>query len=234
MSDWMRTSNSRKSLNVWADDVASEVMKEKTQSASSAGTRPTASTTVRGSYGLPPPATHGERYSIASGVRKRKHARFGLLKTVWTHFKRRLGTGSAPSSTSIFDSAPDSIPINKVEGTYQDSVDEVVVDRVWSDEFHSTPSNSDPGDESSPKSGSNEQHIDFSDSGSTSHTANLAARLAHVVMEVFSSRFEDERKENHYQQVRRQSSLFGPYSLCTSRRIGMSRNEWPSARLFGF
>lgn len=207
MSTWLRNSNSRKSLNIWADDVASEVEKEKSQKSHSASSRHRSSTTTTAvdSEGLPVPATHGERYSIASGRRKASGARFSVIRLAWQHFKRHLGTGSAPSSSSVHDeSAADSMYLKKVENCDRDWVDEVVVDRVWSEEFTSTVSQSE-GKGSPAKSSSNQQVSGASDYGSTTGTLLLQDRIWNLIMEIFSSRFEDEKRERHYQQVRRSS-----------------------------
>ncbi|KAF6761807.1 hypothetical protein DFP72DRAFT_879693 [Ephemerocybe angulata] len=236
MSGWLRTSNSRKSLNVWADDVASEVMKEKSQSASSRGTRPTTSTLVE-PYGLPPPATHGERYSIASGQRQRKKAHFSTMKSLWAQFKSRLGTGSAPSTSSVNDeSAADSTFVRKADPLDKsEPVDEVVVDRVWSDEFHSTPSHSEQDDSSPEKTGSHDQHTGSSDASSTSQTIPFLDRMFYVAMEVFSSRFEDEKKERHYQQedwyVKKRLAIWTSLWVILSWGLGCAFTKLPGRSL---
>jgi hypothetical protein len=205
MSAWLRNTNSRKSLNIWADDVASEVEKEKSQASASSRTirhRSSTATTAVDSEGLPLPATHGERYSIGGGRRRSNSgARFSIIRLAWDHFKRRLGTGSAPSSSSVNDeSAADSTYLRKLENVDRDWVDEVVVDRVWSEEFHSAASHSDEND-TPVKSSSNQQNSGQSDyGGSSTGTLLLHYRIWNVVMEIFSSRFEDEKREQHYQQ----------------------------------
>lgn len=235
MSAWLRNSNSRKSLNIWADDVASEVEKEKSQKSHSTSSRHRSSTatTAVDAEGLPVPATHGERYSVGSGRRKAGGARFSVLKLAWQHFKRHLGTGSAPSSSSIHDeSAADSMYLKKPEHADRDWVDEVVVDRVWSEEFTSTVSYSE-GNGSPAKTNSNQQVSGASDYGSTTGTLLLQDRIWNLVMEIFSSRFEDEKRERHYQQVRSPSSYSLPFSYIQIRRIGMSRNGSQYGRLAG-
>ena len=62
----------------------------------------------------------------------------------WARLRRRLGNGTSPStSDSLLDeSAGDSSTVRHpgLAGTYEDGdeVDEVVVDRVWSEELKSS------------------------------------------------------------------------------------------------
>lgn len=233
MTPWLsRPSTGRKTVNEWADEIASVSMQEKSsngQSASSRGTRHTASSTVvEDLSGLPPPAVQSDRYSTTH--RKHKTARFSTLKNLWIEFKTRLGTSSMPSSSSMHDeSAVDSACLPRRESVCDDDmVDEVVVDRIWSEEFHSTPSHSDPEDGTKSKSGSNNQPPPLSDSESTledsvwgrnSALIFLRYRVWRMLMEIFSSRFEDEKKELHYRQVR----IFLPLMNLTHEK---PQEEW--------
>jgi hypothetical protein len=111
-----------------------------------------------------------------------------------------------------------------------DTVDEVVVDRVWTEEFHSTPSHSDPEDVIKSKSGSNQHPAVLSDSASTigdhplwdrnAVLIFLRYRVWRLLMEIFASRFEDEKKEQHYRQVCVILSLTGSWLMRDHRRNG--------------
>jgi len=201
MSSWLRSSNSRKSLHRWVNDVASETKNDK--DVHSPSKSPTTSTAVDES--LPAPATHADRYSIASSHRKRtrRAARFSRIRLWWDDLLSKLDSGSAPSSTSILDESTvdDSPKRQTILGPIDDGdVDEVVVDRDWSDEFHSTLSNSDEGPTKS-KTGSHRGGMESESHRTVEDSLLTRSRFWHIMMEIFSCRFQDERKERHYQQV---------------------------------
>lgn len=97
------------------------------------------SDTLRGTP-LPPPVVQ------SSSRRGKKNARIDRsLKVHWAQFKRRLGTGTAPSTSSAIepDESGDSYsngrgPVLQMGEEDEDGVDEVVVDREWSNEIKSS------------------------------------------------------------------------------------------------
>ena len=143
----------------------------------------------------------------------RKTARFDGLVAQWAVFKRHIGTGTAPSSSSqIGESAVEHTYTQKMETIQMDgSIDEVVVDRVWGEELKSLESQSDHG--ASPEKFGENHH--FNQGGSdheslvyegfwsmSSFLAIIRWRTWPFIMEIFSSRFVDEKSEQHYAQVR--------------------------------
>jgi osomolarity two-component system sensor histidine kinase SLN1 len=90
--------------------------------------------------GLPLPVLH----SVPSGSihrKQKKSARFGVLQVHWGKIKKRIGPATAPSTTSLSGSNGG---CNQTRGPQRDlqedneEVDEVVLDRVWSDELKSS------------------------------------------------------------------------------------------------
>lgn len=85
---------------------------------------------------LPPPVI-AKQYGIDCQVRKQTKFSQSKLRMYWDNFTRRLGNGTAPSTSSILDGStvdgshrmPEPPP-----GEPDDEVDEVVVDRVWFEE----------------------------------------------------------------------------------------------------
>jgi osomolarity two-component system, sensor histidine kinase SLN1 len=143
---------------------------------------------------------------------RRKSARFGGIAVYWAKFKRHLGTDTVPSSSSqVGESAVDNSYIQMAQE--DGAIDEVVVDRVWSEEIKSVESHSDHG--ASP----GESH-QFNPSGSDRESlvyegfwsmwpplAIIRWRAWPLVMEIFSSRFIDEKSEQHYAQVSHLESI---------------------------
>jgi len=85
---------------------------------------------------LPPPVI-AKQYGIECQVRKQTKFSQSRLRVHWDNFTRRLGNGTAPSTSSVPDGST-------VDGSHRmrepppgqpdDEVDEVVVDRAWFDE----------------------------------------------------------------------------------------------------
>lgn len=129
-------------------------------------------------------------------------------------FKRRLGTGTAPSSSSLIgESAAESSYTKRMEGAArgdEDEVNEVVVDRIWSEDIKSSTTHSEHG-ASPEKSGashpvgpSNSDHESLAPEGfwnAWSPIVFFRWRFWPVIVEIFSSRFPDEKSEQHYAQV---------------------------------
>ena len=155
---------------------------------------------------LPPPVLQTN-----AGINhpRRKSARFGCLAEHWAKFKRHIGTGTAPSSSSqIEESAVENNYIQQMEMAQEDgAVDEVVVDRVWSEDIKSIESHSDHG--ASPgeshqvnQGGSDHESLVYEGFWSLwPLLAKIRWRAWPFIMEIFSSRFIDEKSEQRYAQV---------------------------------
>lgn len=202
----------------WTEQVAppartEKVVGEKTSLPHSARRTPTpgASTSV-----LPPPGIQKSPGSFLSGRRnKKKSARIGLT-VHWAKFKRRIGTGTAPSSSSfIEESAAESSFTRRLEGEKggpdeNGEVDEVVVDRAWSEEFKSSITHSEHGVSPEKSGGSYQFGTGNSDHESVVPTGwwsiwmpliILRWRVWPAILEFFSTRFIDDKSEQHYAQV---------------------------------
>ena len=155
---------------------------------------------------LPPPVL---QTNAGINHTRRKSARFGCLADHWAKFKRHIGTGTAPSSSSqIEESAVENSYTQRMEMAQQDgAVDEVVVDRVWSEDIKSIESHSDHGaspGESHQVNSRGSDHESFVYEGFWSlwpPLANIRWRAWPFIMEIFSSRFIDEKSEQRYAQV---------------------------------
>jgi len=172
---------------------------------------PTASTTIERS--LPPPVLQSSGNSTHTR-RTRKKARVSGLTVHWARFKKRIGTGTAPSSSSMIgESAGGHSYTRRLEKPEEDNdgtVDEVVVDRVWSDEIKSSVSHSEHGGSPEKSGGSHQYHQGASDRDSIIYDGFwslwtpliiIRYRTWPLLMEIFSSRFVDEKSEQHYAQV---------------------------------
>lgn len=187
---------------------------KKSSDKGSATTDPVSSTTLQG--GLPTPVVQG---SVSSGSRKgkrKKSARVnGGLRVHWAQFKRRIGTGTAPSTSSALepdesgDSYSNGYMRREARGEEEDDgVDEVVVDREWSDEIKSSSvTHSEHG--GSPDKSSNVPGGTNTDRESLAINATgfwasctplifLRWRLWPFVYQFFVNHFVDEKSEMHY------------------------------------
>lgn len=164
---------------------------------------------------LPTPVVQG---SVSSGRRgkQKKSARVnGGLRVHWAQFKRRIGTGTAPSTSSALepDESGDSYSNGHMRREAQaesedDGVDEVVVDREWSDEIKSSSvTHSEHG--GSPEKSSNQLGGTNTDRESVAiHPEGLWAscvpliflrwRIWPVIHQFFVNHFGDEKSEGHY------------------------------------
>ncbi|KAI0773246.1 hypothetical protein BD413DRAFT_473180 [Trametes elegans] len=167
---------------------------------------------------LPPPVQQDDRLSSSRRSRTKKNARIhGGLRVHWDRFVRKLGSGTAPSTSSNFDeSVGDSsgYPRSRQgQSTYpepqDDQVDEVVVDREWSDEIKSSSVTHSEHGASPDKTGSNLHPATSTDRDSFAvHPEGfwgmcrlfifLRWRLWPVTFSFFCTRFIDEKSEMHY------------------------------------
>jgi osomolarity two-component system sensor histidine kinase SLN1 len=138
------------------------------------------------------------------------------IRVYWTRFRRRLGAGTAPSTSSLVDSSAQgsndgfrSDTQGGRQGEDEAEVDEVVVDRNWSDEIKSSVSLS-------------EQDISFDRPGGHHHVAGpntdrdsvalhtggfwglstpliiLRWRVFPAIVDFFSTKFPNKKSEQHY------------------------------------
>ncbi|KAF9560107.1 hypothetical protein CPC08DRAFT_708306 [Agrocybe pediades] len=160
---------------------------------------------------LPPPVVQGSSASYQTRRGKKKSARMNGLSVHWARFKKRIGTGTAPSSSSVIgESAAEQSYTRRLEMSENiDYVDEVVVDRNWSEEIKSSITQSEHG-ASPEKSGTShpmERGLSDHESvaednfwGFSTPLTILRYRAWPLVMEIFSSRFMDDKAEQHYAQ----------------------------------
>jgi osomolarity two-component system, sensor histidine kinase SLN1 len=165
---------------------------------------------------LPVPVQQGAE----SNKRKRKkNARIGGgLGVYWAHLRKRIGTGTAPSTTSMVGDGSGSAggssntrPATTVEDE-REEVDEIVVDRTWSEELKSSVAHSDAGAAASPEKSNGHQPTQNTsmDHDSFEHHDGFWAlwspldflrwRLWPMVIQFFTSRFFDPKSEERYQK----------------------------------
>ncbi|GLB41632.1 putative his Kinase A (phosphoacceptor) domain containing protein [Lyophyllum shimeji] len=185
---------------------------EKSAPSNVASTTPITSTAVDDDS-LPLPVLQKTGSRTPSSRRKGKSACIGGIAVHWARFKRRIGTGTAPSSGSVVEgSAAESIHTRGMEGTMQnnsDEVHEVVVDRVWSEDIKDSTNFSEHGATPEKSAGSHlpapttSDHESLGPEGLWSNLSPIVVlrwRLWPAVVELFSSRFADVKSEAHYAQ----------------------------------
>jgi len=147
---------------------------------------------------------------------KQKNARIPTLTAYglrehWENFKRHIGTVTAPSTSSVIEDS--SAVASSVSHTHPaqeetEEVDEVVVDRIWSEEVKtSVPSEHGASPDKSGGSHHNAASIDRDSlsvhEGFWSYFPILVIlrwRLWPAVQDFFSLRFFDEKSESHFRQ----------------------------------
>ncbi|KDQ61452.1 hypothetical protein JAAARDRAFT_510766 [Jaapia argillacea MUCL 33604] len=168
---------------------------------------------------LPPPAVHRRHSGTSSSPTKhRKTARINMgMRVHWARFKKRIGTGSAPSTSSAIlgssaSSAHPVVPQTDDARDEEDFVDEVVVDRNWSEELKSSVTSEHGG--SPEKSGGSHQvggPATSTDRESFAVHAEgfwalclplivLRWRVWPAILDFFSSKYLDEKSELHYRK----------------------------------
>lgn len=135
------------------------------------------------------------------------------LRVHWARFRRRLGAGTSPSTSSLVeDSAPSSSvglrgdPKGGSQCDDDAEVDEVVVDRNWSDEIKSSVSLSehdislDRPDGHHPTAGpsTDRDSVALHTSGFCTPLVILRWHLFPAIVEFFSPKFLNEKSELHY------------------------------------
>lgn len=133
----------------------------------------------------------------------------------WDRFTRRLGNGTAPSTSSAMDGStaessthPSSrAPTTAMPDDPDDAVDAVVVEREWSDEIksssvthseHGGPLEKAPG--SHPLGGTNTDRDSFLQHDGFWPWIYLRWRLYPSTYRFFNTRFTDEDSERHYRR----------------------------------
>ena len=139
------------------------------------------------------------------------------LRVYWTRFRRRLGAGTAPSTSSLVDSSAqgsndgprsDTQGGQGHQGEDEAEVNEVVVDRNWSDEIKSSVSLSEQ-DISLDRSGGHHVAGPTTDRDSVApHTGGfwglstpliiLRWRVFPAIVDFFSTKFPNKKSEQHY------------------------------------
>ena len=185
--------------------------------------------------GLPPPVSFpADTSSSGRRSRTKKNARIsGGLRVHWDRFVRKLGSGTAPSTSSNFDDSvgeSSGYPRSRQDGQpggggepADDRVDEVVVDREWSDEIKSSSVTHSEHGGTPEKSGSN--HLGGTNTDRDSFAVRpegfwglcrplifLRWRAWPLMHSFFCTRFIDEKSEMHYNKenwfLRKVSSRF--------------------------
>ena len=155
---------------------------------------------------LPVPATTKFDPSVASSRRRVRFRFTRSLKVHWVEFKRRLVTGTAPSTSSAHDDTTSSIHgKDSVPGQPEDEVDEVVVDREWAEDAKKSTTKSEsahPFHDSRLPGGTNTDHESFAVvEGCWTHATVLILlrwRLWPAILDFFRPRFMDAKSESQY------------------------------------
>ncbi|KAF9224071.1 hypothetical protein BS17DRAFT_795625 [Gyrodon lividus] len=144
--------------------------------------------------------------------KKRKEARFDGFKVHWARFLKRVGTDSPSDSSAIADSSLDSSRMRQRtedDDVDDDEVDEIVVDRDWTEDLKSSLNrSSDHGQEKSA-----DVHIQAGTGTSIGHESTTIPEDGHLlwrlvywlrwevwpaVVKFFRVRFFDEKTEERY------------------------------------
>ncbi|KAG5653606.1 hypothetical protein H0H81_011978 [Sphagnurus paluster] len=199
----------------WTEDLDMPSLRHVGKSNSSNGRvfTPTTSTAVEDA--LPLPVLAHTKTRLFSSQRKKKTVRVGGFAVHWAKFKRRVGTGTAPSSSSLIGESTGGSTNNTrrtevVLGDDDETVDEVVVDRVWSDDMdiktsitHSEHGGSpEKSGGSHPVGPSTSEHEILQEGfwNTFSPIVFIRWRLWPAISEIFNSNFADPKSEAHYAQ----------------------------------
>lgn len=129
------------------------------------------------------------------------------LKVQWILFKKRLGTGTALSTSSVHDDSTSGSVHGKesVPGQPEDEVDEVVVDREWTEDARKSTTKSEsahPFNDSRQPGGTSTDRESFAVvEGWWAHATILILlrwRLWPAVLRFFRPRFMDAKSESQY------------------------------------
>lgn len=156
---------------------------------------------------LPVPVTTKLAPSTASSRIRDKFRFTRNLKVHWVEFKRRLGTGTAPSTSSVHDDTTSGSLHGKdpVPGQREDEVDEIVVDREWAEDARKSTTKSEsahPFHDSRQPGGTNTDRDSFAivEGCWTRSTVLIVLRwrLWPAILSFFRPRFMDVKSESQY------------------------------------
>lgn len=155
---------------------------------------------------LPIPATTKLNPSAASLRRRDPLWSTRHLRVHWSEFKKRLGTGTAPSTSSIHEDSTSGSNHGRepVPGQPEDEVDEVVVDREWTEDTRRTTTKSEsahPFNDSRHPGGTNTDRESFVVEGFWARSTILIIlrwRLWPAILGFFRPRFIDVKSEAQY------------------------------------
>ena len=128
------------------------------------------------------------------------------LRVHWAEFKKRLGTGTAPSTSSLHDESTTGSNHGRepVPGQPEDEVDEVVVDREWTEDARRTTTKSESAhqfNESRQPGGTNTDRESVVVEGFWARSTILIIlrwRLLPAILGFFRPRFMDVKSEAQY------------------------------------
>lgn len=156
---------------------------------------------------LPLPATTKLNPSAASSQRRDQLWFTKSLKLHWVEFKKRLGTGTAPSTSSVHDDSTNGSTHGKepVSSQPEDEVDEVVIDREWAEDARKSTTKSEsahPFNDSRQPGGTNTDHDSFDVvQGCWARSTILILlrwRIWPAIHNFFWPRFMDAKSETQY------------------------------------
>ncbi|KAG1735881.1 Tco5, signal transduction HAMP domain histidine kinase [Suillus paluster] len=167
---------------------------------------------------LPLPVTQAST-ADSGRQKKRKTARIDILRVYWVRFMKRVGTESPSTSSAIVDSGLDSSQSRPrtEDGSDADEVDEIVVDRDWTEDMKSSLDHSEHAPEKSGDShiegaqvgagtGTSVGHESFTfpDNGGPFRQFLILLRweVWPAVHKFFHIRFYDKKTEERYQKER--------------------------------
>lgn len=212
---WTHSGATAPSSSKWSEKVG--MPDDSSEHRASSETSSTPVTSIPPEYLLPVPVIQGPGLTIGKGKTTNKSARIGAprgrgLPAHWATFKKRFGTSTAPSTSSMIggdSSAEDSTHPRPAMDDEKEDVDEVIVDRIWSEEIKSSVAHSDIGG-SPEKSNSHLPAGTSINHDSSEHVEGFWAvwspwvfirwRLWPMLMEFFTSRFSDVKAEAHYRK----------------------------------
>ena len=198
--------------------------------------------------GLPLPATHR---SLSLSSRRKKKTRIdasakGPLRVHWERLMRRMGAGTAPSSSSNFDdSTGDSSGSKGARSAVPEDpdapLDEVVVEREWADDVDaSLDTRSDQGISPDKSGGSN--HLGGTNTDHDSFTIHpygfwgscmpliwIRWRVWPFLLGFFWTRFLDEKSEEHYNKENwflRKVRAQRYWCICASAHLAQNLAVW--------
>ncbi|CDO68388.1 hypothetical protein BN946_scf184815.g35 [Trametes cinnabarina] len=202
--------------------------------------------------GLPPPVQQPHDSHSGRRSRSKKNARVhGGLRVHWDRFVRKLGSGTAPSTSSNVEGSvgeSSGYPRSRQgqpaypEAPDDQEVDEVVVDREWSDEIKSSSVTHSELGGSPEKSGSNHHPGTNTDRDSfATHPEGfwglcrplivLRWRLWPAAYSFFSTSFVDEKSEMHYNKenwfLRKNLAVWSSTFLIVNWALGIAFTPRP-------